>query len=67
MQLLPRDGMGLGTHAEEAAESGDCMNDVAANLLDHEALNRPDLLSVHIVNSGTLDVVALDQRVSRTG
>ena len=37
----------------------------AADLLDHKTLDGPDPLAVHIVDSGALDVVTFDERVSR--
>src|SRR5687768_17289138 len=66
MLLLPWDRMGLASQTQEAAERGYGINDVTTDLLDHEALDRPDLLSVRIVNRGALDAAALNQRVSRT-
>src|SRR3954447_26092450 len=56
--------MRLGTQAQEAAKRGDGVNDMAANLLDDEPLDGSDLLAIRVVNSGALDVIALDQRVA---
>src|SRR3954467_4239422 len=65
VQLLPWERMRLRTQAEEAPERGDGIDDMAAHLFDHEALNGPDLLPACIVNSGALNVIALDQRMAR--
>src|SRR4051812_21562113 len=65
MELPPRDRMGLGTHAQEAAKRGYSVDDMSADLFYDEALDGPDLLAVRVVNSGALNVIALDQRVAR--
>src|SRR4051794_29410748 len=56
--------MRLGTQAQEAAKRGDGVNDMAANLFDDETFDGSDLLAMRVVNSGALDVIALDQRVA---
>src|SRR3954470_12103616 len=65
VQLLPWERMRLRTQAEEAPKRGDGIDDMAAHLFDHEALNGPDLLPACVVNSGALDVIALDQWMAR--
>ena len=67
MQLFPRDGMDLSPQAEEAAEAGDRIGHLTADLLDHETRDRPNLLAIRVVNGSALDLIALDQWVSRTG
>ena len=51
--------------AQDAAERGHGISATAADLLDHKTLDGPDPLAVHIVDSGALDVVTFDERVSR--
>src|SRR3954466_8776227 len=66
MQLLPRDRMCLGTQAQEAPKRGDRIDDMAADFFDDETLDGPDLLPGRVVNSGALNVIALDERVARS-
>src|SRR5829696_5200331 len=65
MKLLPRDRMDLGTHAQKAAKRGHGVHDMPAHLFDDEALDGPDLLPVRVVNGGALNVITLDQWVTR--
>src|SRR3954451_19747564 len=60
VQLFPRDRMCLATKAQEAAKRGDGIDHVAAHLFADETFDGSDLLPVRVVNSGTLNVVALN-------
>ena len=64
VQLLPRDRMEFVAQAQEAAERGHGISDMAADLLDHETLDGPDMLPAHVVDGGAFDMIALDERMA---
>ena len=51
----------VAAHSEEPAEAKDGVGHAPADLLDHDAFDRPDLLVVGAVDSGPLDLIAADQ------
>src|SRR3954462_15182623 len=67
VELLPRDCVLLGTHAQEPAESCDCIYDMAADFFNNEALDCADLLSIFTIYGGAFDTVAFDKRMTRSG
>src|SRR3954467_13590519 len=67
VELLPRDCVLLGTHAQEPAESCDCIYDMAADFFDNEALDCADLLSIFTIYGSAFDTVAFDKWMARSG
>jgi len=59
--------MDFSAKAQKAAKLCGRIGDMAADLLDHEPLDGSDPFTIRIVNGGALDLVALDQRMGRTG
>jgi hypothetical protein len=50
--------------AQEAAERHHGIGNPAADLLDHQPLDRADLVAIRIVDGRALDPIALDQRLT---
>src|SRR5260370_6661177 len=55
------------SYAEEAAEAEHRIGDIAAELVDHQALDGADLLAVGTANRGAFDPVTCDQAVGLRG
>jgi hypothetical protein len=47
--------------AEEAAERHHGVDRLAADLVDHDVLDRAEMLAVHVVDVGAVDLVGGDQ------
>ena len=60
-QGIPRDRVVIFTHPEEATETNNRVSDLAAHLVDHQPLNRTNLISIGAVNGGAVNLVAADQ------
>ena len=65
MELCPWDRMKISPEAQEATERSDRIQDVPADLLDHKPPDRPDPLTVGVINRGALNWVTPDQNVTR--
>jgi len=65
MELCPWDRMKISPEAQEATERSDRIQDVPADLLDHKPPDRPDPLTVGVINRGALNLVTPDQNVTR--
>src|SRR5215204_1798997 len=63
LQLFPGEWDVFLAHAEKAAETQDRIGDLAAQLVDHQALNGADLTAVWAPHHGALDPIAGDQAV----
>ncbi len=62
-QPRPRDRRVLLPHAEKTAEAEHCVGDVAADLVDHQALDGADLLSARAADRRAFHPIARDQAV----
>ena len=65
MELCPWDRMKISLEAQEATERSDRIQDVPADPLDHKPPDRPDPLTVGVINRGALNLVTPDQNVTR--
>jgi hypothetical protein len=52
-------------HAQEAAERGDRIDDMAADFLDHETPDRPNSLAGRVVNGRAMYLIVLNERMCR--
>src|SRR5262245_20283142 len=52
-------------HAQEAAERGDRIDDMAADFLDHQTPDRPNSLAGRVVNGRAMFLIALNERMCR--
>src|SRR3954471_22883020 len=50
--------------AEEAAERHHGVDRLAADLVDHDVVDRPELVAVHVVDAGAVDLLGSDQRAA---
>src|SRR5215203_6156300 len=66
-QPLPRDRIMVLAHSKEAADTHDGVGRLAADLVDHHALDLADLLAVGAIDVGAFDAVAADQVVPAVG
>jgi hypothetical protein len=64
-QPLPRNRVDFCSHAQEAAERGDRIDDMAADFLDHETPDRPNSLAGRVVNGRAMYLIALNERMCR--
>src|SRR5205814_10611049 len=60
-QRLPGQRIMIVAEAQEAAETENRIGDPAADLVDHDALDRADLAVVGAIDGRTLDLIAADQ------
>src|SRR6185312_3793407 len=60
-QRLPGQGIVIVAEPEETAEAEHGVGHPAADLVDHDALDRADLALVRTIDGGALDLVAADQ------
>ena len=65
MELCPWNRMKISLEAQEATERSDRIQDVPADLLDDKPPDRPDPLTVGVINRGALNLVTPDQNVTR--
>src|SRR5206468_2632311 len=66
-QPRPGNRQMLLSHAEESAEAEHRIGDIAAELVDHEALDGADLVAIGAADRGAFDPVTGDQAVRLTG
>src|SRR5688572_5020839 len=65
LQLAPGDRVRVGPNGKKSVERRDGVDDLAAHLLDLQALDRPDAAPISSINSDALHPITANVRVSR--
>src|SRR5512139_3425117 len=63
----PGDRVVVFAHSHESAEAKDCISNLAAALVDHDAFDLTDLISVSAVHRGAFNFIAANQRCRFSG